>query len=264
MSFELIVSIIVVALDGRFLDRAVHALDLAIGPGMLDLGQPMFDPVFLASHIEHMRHVYCCRAVRIAGREGELDPIVSEHCLDLVEISDRISLELFLRRLAAFNLRQSADAVALEAAMQGDRVRCGMVSCKFRLLSYPSSLSRSIAETSSSSSVTSLRGSSNRRGPELIRCINPVLTVSRGDQFLVSSGSNFPRRPTALVRYSTASSHSKNCGEEHPSVRLPAARTVRTHAGLLLDPTLRAHSVLWIWSPRCRLDCPAHEIQTEL
>jgi hypothetical protein len=32
-------------LDGRFLDRAVHALDLTIGPRMLDLGQPMFDAI---------------------------------------------------------------------------------------------------------------------------------------------------------------------------------------------------------------------------
>ena len=36
-----------------------------------------------------------------------------------VEVADRVSLELFLRRLAAFDLRQSADAVALETAMQG-------------------------------------------------------------------------------------------------------------------------------------------------
>ena len=36
-----------------------------------------------------------------------------------VEIADRISLELFLRGTTAFNLRQSADAMALEAAMQG-------------------------------------------------------------------------------------------------------------------------------------------------
>jgi hypothetical protein len=70
VSFELVVSIVIVALDGRFLDRAVHALDLAIDPGMLDLGQPMFDPVFLASHSEHMRHVCCRRAVRIARRKG--------------------------------------------------------------------------------------------------------------------------------------------------------------------------------------------------
>ena len=36
-----------------------------------------------------------------------------------MEIADRISLELFLRGLAAFDLWQSADAVALKAAMQG-------------------------------------------------------------------------------------------------------------------------------------------------
>lgn len=36
-----------------------------------------------------------------------------------VEVADRVSLELFLWRLAAFDLRQSADAVALETAMQG-------------------------------------------------------------------------------------------------------------------------------------------------
>ena len=160
-----------VASDGRFLDRAVHALDLAIGPGMLDLGQPMFDAILLAAHIEHMCYVSCRRAVRVARRESELDPIVGENRVDLVgdsrdqsfeegrgggpsrlpdqlhegelagaidgdvevelafsglelsnvdvEVADRVSLELFLRRLAAFDLRQSADAVALETAMQG-------------------------------------------------------------------------------------------------------------------------------------------------
>jgi transposase len=35
---------LVVPLDGRFLDGAVHAPDLAIGPGMLDLGPLMLDP----------------------------------------------------------------------------------------------------------------------------------------------------------------------------------------------------------------------------
>ena len=141
-----------VAFDGGFLDRPVHALDLAVGPGMLDLGQPMFDAILPAAHIEHMRHVSCRRAVRVARRESELDAIVGENGVDLVgdsrdqsfeegrgrgpsrlldqlhegelagaidgdieielafggldlgdvdmEIADRISLELFLRRLA--------------------------------------------------------------------------------------------------------------------------------------------------------------------
>lgn len=164
---ELIVSVVMIALDSRFLDRSVHALDLAIGPRMLDLGQPMFDAIFPAAHIEHMDRVSCRRAVRVARREGELDPIVGENRVDLVgdrrdqsseegrgggpsdqlhegeltgaidgdvevelafsglelsnvdvEIADRISLERFLRRLAAFDLRQSADPMTLEAAMQ--------------------------------------------------------------------------------------------------------------------------------------------------
>jgi hypothetical protein len=34
--FELVVVVIVEALDGRLLDGAVHSLDLTIGPGMLD------------------------------------------------------------------------------------------------------------------------------------------------------------------------------------------------------------------------------------
>lgn len=89
--FELIVSIVMVALDGRFLDRAVHALDLAIGPGMLDLGQPMFDAILLAAHIERMCRVSCRRAVRVARRE--LDPIVGENRVDLVGDSRDQSFE---------------------------------------------------------------------------------------------------------------------------------------------------------------------------
>src|SRR5215831_7384408 len=153
-----------VTLDGRFLDRAVHALDLTIGPRMLDLGQPMFDAILLAAQIEHMCRVSCRRAVRVSWRESELDPIIGEDRVDLVwdsrdqsfeerrgcqlherelagaidsdievelafggldlgdvdvEIANRISLEPFLRGPTAFDLRQSADAVSLEAAVQG-------------------------------------------------------------------------------------------------------------------------------------------------
>lgn len=67
-----------VALHGRFLDRAIHAFDLAIGPGMLDLDQPMFDPVVLAAHVEHMRRASYPRADRITRGEGELDHVVGE------------------------------------------------------------------------------------------------------------------------------------------------------------------------------------------
>ena len=61
-------SIVMVALDGRFLDRAVHALNLAIGPRMLDLGQPMFDAILLAAHIEHSRILPLGRPRSAAGK----------------------------------------------------------------------------------------------------------------------------------------------------------------------------------------------------
>ena len=34
-----------IAFDGGLLDRAVHPFDLAVGPGMPDLGEAMFDAV---------------------------------------------------------------------------------------------------------------------------------------------------------------------------------------------------------------------------
>jgi hypothetical protein len=57
---------------------------LAIGPGKLDLGQPMFDAILLAAHIKHMCRVSCRRAARVARRESELNPIVGENRVDLV------------------------------------------------------------------------------------------------------------------------------------------------------------------------------------
>jgi hypothetical protein len=67
---------------------------------------------------------------------------------------------------------------------------------EIRLLPHPSSLSRSIAETASGSSIISLRGL-NRRGPELSRCScikTPLDDLTRG-QFLVSSGGQFFMSP---------------------------------------------------------------------
>ena len=43
MAFELAVRVIVIALDSRFLDGAVHSLDLTVGPGMLGFGQPVLE-----------------------------------------------------------------------------------------------------------------------------------------------------------------------------------------------------------------------------
>jgi len=71
--------VVVEALDGGVLDGAVHPFDLAIGPGVLDLGQSMLDAVLSAAHVEHLCDKGCGRPVGIARREGELDP--PRHCL---------------------------------------------------------------------------------------------------------------------------------------------------------------------------------------
>ena len=40
---ELFLGVVEVAFDGGVLDGPVHALDLPVGPGMVGLGQPVFD-----------------------------------------------------------------------------------------------------------------------------------------------------------------------------------------------------------------------------
>ena len=70
---QLGVAVVMVSFDGRFLDRPIHPFDLAVGPWMFDLGQPVLDAVFVAPHIEHVRHVSGCGAVSVTRREGELD-----------------------------------------------------------------------------------------------------------------------------------------------------------------------------------------------
>lgn len=43
MFSEVLVSLVVEALDGGFFERSVHAFDLAAGPGVFGLGQPVVD-----------------------------------------------------------------------------------------------------------------------------------------------------------------------------------------------------------------------------
>lgn len=48
-----------VSLYGGILDGSVHALDLAVGSGMVGLGQPMLDPVKEAVPVEGMATEAC-------------------------------------------------------------------------------------------------------------------------------------------------------------------------------------------------------------
>lgn len=54
MGLETFQIVVMVDLDGGFLDRPVHPLGLAIRPGMVRLGQPVLDAICDADTIEDM------------------------------------------------------------------------------------------------------------------------------------------------------------------------------------------------------------------
>ena len=84
VGLELPVAIVMVAFDGGLLDRSVHPFDLAVGPRVLDLGEPVLDAVLAAAHVEHVGHEPGCGAIGVAWREGELEAVVGQDGVDLV------------------------------------------------------------------------------------------------------------------------------------------------------------------------------------
>lgn len=52
MFAELFTAFVMEALDGRFLDRSVHAFDSSVGPRMLWLGQAVIDIVLVVGELE--------------------------------------------------------------------------------------------------------------------------------------------------------------------------------------------------------------------
>lgn len=89
----LIVAVVMEALDGRVLDYAVHSLDLAICPRMVQPGQPVLNPVGFADHVEAYRPGV--DGVPIPRLFGKLDAIIGENSMDLI----RRSLEHILKEL---------------------------------------------------------------------------------------------------------------------------------------------------------------------
>lgn len=64
-------AIVMVAFDGRCLDRPVHPLDLTVGPGVLHLSEAMLDPVLVADPVEDM-----VEGIFVPGLIDELDAVV--------------------------------------------------------------------------------------------------------------------------------------------------------------------------------------------
>src|SRR6516164_2244687 len=81
---ELGVLAIMVALNGGFLEGSVHPLDLAVGPGMVGLGQPVLDVICITKHVEHVDAPPSRGPEPVRRQVCELDAIVGEHGVDLV------------------------------------------------------------------------------------------------------------------------------------------------------------------------------------
>lgn len=85
MGLEDIAVWIVEDFDGGILDGAVHALSLTISPGVVRLGRPVLDAVFLADTVEDMRsEIYPCRSLPVLRQIGESHAIVGEHGVDAI------------------------------------------------------------------------------------------------------------------------------------------------------------------------------------
>jgi len=79
---ELVVALVVEALDGSLLDGAVHPLDLTVRPRVVRFGEPVLDAVRLADHVE--AHLARPCGVSVAWLLGELDAIAGQDRVDAV------------------------------------------------------------------------------------------------------------------------------------------------------------------------------------
>ena len=95
---QLIVVVIVEALDGGVFDGPVHPFHLAIRPRMVDLGEPVLDAVLVADAIEDV-----VKRLFVAGMVGELDAVVRQHGVNGVGHSgNQVAQELSRDPLAGF------------------------------------------------------------------------------------------------------------------------------------------------------------------
>ena len=81
MLSELIVGLIMVAPNGGLFEGAVHPLDLTVRPGMVRLGEAVFDPVLAAVRSNMCNHTGPSAGTPW-GHIGELYPIVRQYRVD--------------------------------------------------------------------------------------------------------------------------------------------------------------------------------------
>ena len=90
MLSKLIVAVVVIAADSRFFERSIHAFDLAVGPWVIDLGQPVFNGKFAAGALKDV-----LEGVSVALSIDELNTVISEDGVNFIgDGVDQVSQEL--------------------------------------------------------------------------------------------------------------------------------------------------------------------------
>lgn len=84
MLFELQVAYKEQACNNDFFDGAIHLIDAAVRPWLLDLGEAVLDALLAGAHFEHIGRVAGGRAIEIASRKSKLNADVGENGMDLV------------------------------------------------------------------------------------------------------------------------------------------------------------------------------------
>ena len=90
--FELVMGVVEASLDDSVLAGSVHAFDLPVGPGMVGLGQSMFDSVKQTQPVEGVATEACSRSLAVL-QVCERDAVVGEHGMDAVRNGLDESLE---------------------------------------------------------------------------------------------------------------------------------------------------------------------------
>ena len=111
VSPQLGVIVIVVSLDRRLLDGSVHSFDLAVGPRVLGLGEPMLDFVLPTDAVENV-----LERIPVGFAVGELDAVVGQHGVDCIwhrrqEVAQELGCSHFPSLFVEFDVSELRRAI---------------------------------------------------------------------------------------------------------------------------------------------------------
>jgi hypothetical protein len=114
MLLELLVRLVVIALDGRLLDSAIHSLDLPVRPRVIDFGQPMLDAMLFTDAVEQvLESPFILQAI------GKLDAVVREDDMNAVRHGGAQTAEELAGRGARL-VRMQLGVSEFRCAVDGD------------------------------------------------------------------------------------------------------------------------------------------------